>query len=97
MCDFLAGLDMHGFSCWCMVLLLSVAWFCRVMVVVLSLDFPFFECHGVGMFTSVFELWFSWMDLRIHARGGLKFHLQRPRNPLTNFGGILVNPEHGDR
>lgn len=31
----------------------------------------------------VFEL-----DFRIQARGGLKFHLKRPRNPLTNFGGL---------
>ena len=41
MCDFLDGLDMHDFACWCMALLLSVAWFCRVMIVVFNLVFPF--------------------------------------------------------
>ena len=59
MCDFLAGLDMHGFTCWCMVLLLLVAWFWRGMTMVFSLAFPFSRCHGVGMSILVFDLWFS--------------------------------------
>ena len=56
MCDFIASLDMHGFACWCMVLLFLVGWFFRVMTMVFSLSFPFYGCHGVGMFISVFEL-----------------------------------------
>ena len=28
------------------------------------------------------------MDFEIQGRGGLKFHSQRPRNPLIGFGGI---------
>ena len=55
MCDFLACVDMHGFACWCMVLLLSVAWFCWVMIVVFNLALPFSRCHGVGMFILVFR------------------------------------------
>jgi len=41
MCDFLACFDMHGFTCWCMVLLLLVAWFFRVMTMVFSLTLLF--------------------------------------------------------
>jgi len=33
------------------------------------------------------------MDFRIKGGGGLKFHSQRPRNPLTDFGEIQVKPE----
>jgi len=47
MCDFLVGFDMYDFACWCMILLLSVAWFCRVMKMVFSLTLPFSRCHGV--------------------------------------------------
>ena len=56
MCDFLAGLYMHGFSCWCMVLLGMVCW---VMRMVFSLALPFSGCHSVGMFISIFKLWFA--------------------------------------
>jgi len=56
MSDFLAFLDMHGFACWGMVLLMSVAWFYWVMTMVFSLAFPFSKCHGVGMFILIFEL-----------------------------------------
>ena len=63
MCDFLAGLDMHGFACWCMVLLLSMAWFCWVMTMVFNLALPFSRCHCVGMFTLFFEIWFvGWIS-----------------------------------
>lgn len=43
---------MHGFACWCMVLLLLVAWFFRVMTMVFNLALPFYGFHGVGMFIS---------------------------------------------
>ena len=46
MCDFLAGFDMHGFECWCMVLLLSIACLCQVVTMVFSLVFPFSRGHG---------------------------------------------------
>jgi len=42
----------------------------------------------VGMFILVLELWNCWMDFRIQGKGRLKVHYQRPRNPLTGFGGI---------
>jgi len=57
-CDFLTGLDMQGFACWCMVLLLLVACICRVMIVDFSLALPSSRCHGVGMFILAFEHWF---------------------------------------
>ena len=79
MCDFLAGLDVHDFACLCMVLLLSMAWFCRVMTV------DAMVCWDV---ISIFELWNYRMDFRIWGRGGLKVHSQRPRNPLTDFREI---------
>lgn len=34
------------------------------------------------------ELWNRRKDFGILGRGGLKFHSQRPRNPLIGFGGI---------
>ena len=53
MCDFLAGLDMHRFVYWCMVLLLSVACFFHFMTMVCSLALPFSRCDGVEIFISI--------------------------------------------
>jgi len=33
------------------------------------------------------------MDFGIRGEGGLKFHSQRPRNPLTSLAGNMVKPE----
>ena len=46
-CDFLVCFDMHGIACWCMVLLLSMAWFCQVMIVNFSLAQHFSRFHGI--------------------------------------------------
>ena len=54
MCDFLTSFDMHEFACWCMVLLLSMAWFCQVMKVVFILALPFSGCHGMLVCLSQF-------------------------------------------
>ena len=42
----------------------------------------------VRMFISVLELWNCRMDFKIQGGGGLNVNSQRPRNPLTGFGGI---------
>jgi len=60
MCAFQVGFDMHGFSCWCMVLFLSMAWFFQAMKVIFGLEFPFSRCHGVGMF--IWVLSFGFLD-----------------------------------
>ena len=46
-CDFLAGLEMHGFACWCMVFLFLVIRSCWVTKLVFSLAKPFFKAHGM--------------------------------------------------
>ena len=57
--DFLAGLDMHGFACWCMVLLFWVASFCRVMTMAFSLAFPFMDALVCWDVYLSFELYFT--------------------------------------
>ena len=54
MCDFLAGFDMHAFTCWCMVIFVWVAWFCQVMAVAFSVTLPFLVCLGMLGFSSWF-------------------------------------------
>ncbi len=87
-CDFLVGLDMHGFACWFMVLLLLVTWFFQVMTLVVSLDLAFSRCHGMLGNLSQFSALAFKMDLGIWGGCGLKFHSKRPRNTLTSFGRI---------
>ena len=42
----------------------------------------------VGMFILIFELWFVGWILESGVEVVSKVHSERPRNPLTNFGGI---------
>jgi len=57
-CVFLSIFDMHEFAYWCMVVLLSVAWFRQVMIVVFSLTLPFLDAMICLDVYLGFEIWF---------------------------------------